>query len=429
MSRLEEVIAQTPIPSLRPVARLVMALVAALLVWSYFGTLDEVAVAVGEVVPQGQIKTIQHLEGGIIEKINVSEGDVVEKNTPLVQLDVISTESNRKELSVRLDRLQLTAARLVAESKGADPEFPEDIATRRPRAALTERQTFEARKRELISSTAVLVDQMRQRDLEAKQIRSRMKSSKSDLVLARREFAMSSDLLSQGLVSKIEHLQLEREIENLEGEVDELSTAVPRSEAAIAEAQERIRETEFTFRRRAGEELIQVETEIARLHEALTRATDRARRMEIRSPISGVVKRLRYHTIGGVVRPGEAIMEIVPTQEKLVIEAKLSPRDIGYVRVGQSAMVKISTYEYVRYGGLAGQVISVSPDSQTDSKGQTYFRVVVRTDRTYLGNSSSELPITPGMQATADIHTGEKSILEYLIQPILKLRSEAFRER
>ena len=169
--------------------------------------------------------------------------------------------------------------------------------------------------------------------------------------------------------------------------------------------------------------------QIAQANETLIKATDQVFRAEIRSPIDGIVKSLRYHTIGGVVSPGEAIMEIVPTGDNLVIAAKLNPADIGYVRAGQPAVVKINTYDFVRYGGLDGEIIYLSADSHTDNEGATYFQVVALTTKTYLGDQPDDLPITPGMQAQVDIHTGSKSVMHYLLKPVLKLKSDAFRER
>jgi adhesin transport system membrane fusion protein len=240
---------------------------------------------------------------------------------------------------------------------------------------------------------------------------------------------MSKDLLSQDLVPKMEHLKLAAEVEGLQGTLAQLAEAIPRAKGALAEAVEREREETLKFRRTAVEDLGQVELSLARNREILAKAADQVRRTEIRSPIEGVVKRLRFNTIGGVVRPGEPIMEIVPSQDQLVVEARLSPTDVGYVRPGQPTVVKISTYEYTRYGGLHGRVLTVAPDSTTDRDNRTYFRLVVGTDKGYLGDAPGELPISAGMQAIVDVHTGTKSVLRYLVTPVLKLRNEAFRER
>ncbi len=380
-------------------------------------------------IPQGQVKVIQHLEGGIIENIHVAEGDRVAAGEPLVQLDLTSSGAKQEELAVRLDALELTRARLRAEADGERPDFPEAIAARRPGLVAAERESYAARKAEIDSRVRALREEARQRELAIEEMRTREAAVTRDLALAREELAMSADLLKDSLTPKIEHLKLKREVEKLAGELKTLEAGMPRARAALAEARERIEAERNKFRREALEELGKIDVAIAQTRETLAKATDQVMRTEIRSPIDGIVQSLRYHTIGGVVRPGEPIMEIVPTEDSLVVAARLSPTDVGYVRVGQPAVVKVSTYDFVRYGSLDGEVVQVSPDSHTDGEGRTYFRVVARTDKTYLGDARGELPITPGMQATVDIHTGSKSVLAYLLKPVLKLRSEAFRER
>jgi adhesin transport system membrane fusion protein len=240
---------------------------------------------------------------------------------------------------------------------------------------------------------------------------------------------MSKSLLSEGLTAKMAHLELEAEVESLDGEMKSLTPALPRARAAVAEVKQRLEEGEIKFRREAREELGKTSQEVARLEELLTRATEVGSRAEIKSPINGIVKNLKANTIGGVVRPGDPIMEIVPTGEQLVIQSQLSPTDRGYVTEGQNAMVKISAYDFARYGGLKGTVIQVAPDTNQDEKGNLFFRVIVQTEKNFLGESEGSLPIVPGMQATVEIHTGNKSVMDYLIKPVLKLKDEAFRER
>ena len=428
MSQLDELVERTP-ASFRSLAWLIMALLATIGVWAYMAEFEEVAIAQGAVVPQGQVKVIQHLEGGIIEGIYIVDGDEVTAGTPLVQLNLTALGANREELAVRLDSSLLARARLVAEASGKKPVFPKDIAKRRPELVDSERNAYEARQAELASGLQVLREQARQRELAITEMKRRKDAVRNDLELAREAFAMSSALVKDGLTSKIDHLTLRREVEQLDGELKTLDAGVPRAQAALAEARERLTEERAKFRRIAVEELGRFEVAIAQTRETLAKATDKVLRTEIRSPIDGIVKNLRYHTIGGVVRPGEPIMEIVPTLDSLVVEAKLNPTDVGYVRVGQPAVVKISTYDFVRYGGLDAEIIHISADSDTDADGQTYFRVVAQTKKTYLGDQPGDLPITPGMEAQLDIHTGRKSVLTYLLKPILKLKSEAFRER
>ncbi len=430
MSRLDDLAPRGRPRGWRATAWLIAIAVTVLIVWTYFAELEEVAVAEGEVVPQGQVKVVQHLEGGIIKRIFVTEGDAVRAGDPLLQLDLGIYGSTREEQQIELDGLLITRARLDAESRGAALAFPEDESARRPDLVAAERQTYEGHRREQFSTIAVLKEQARQRELDLQQLRVQLKSAENNLLLARERFVMSADLLAEGLTPRIEHVQLQQEVAALDGEVAGLEAALPRAKAGIAEALARIDEERLRFRRRALEELAEVERRVARTREVLSRATDQVTRTEIKSPIDGVVKSLRYHTIGGVVRPGEALMEIVPSQEKLVIEARLNPTDIGYVRVGQAAMVKISTYDFARYGGLEGRVAYISADSHVDaSTGEAYFRVVAETDRTYLGSGPDDLPIAPGMEATVDIHTGSKSVLAYLLKPVIKVKAEAFRER
>ncbi len=429
MSRLDELAGKAKFSGWRRAAWMVALLVASLIAWASFAELEEVATAAGEVVPRGQVKVVQHLEGGIIERIYVTEGDVVAAGDPLVQLDLGLAGASTEELRIENDALILTRTRLEAEAQGKELTFSGTEAEGWPDLVATEQQTFMARKSQLASTLAVLGEQVRQRKLDLAQLKAKRKSSEANLSLTRQKFAMSEELVVEGLTSKMDHLQLQREVEALVGELSVLEPALPRAAAAVAEARERIHEEELKFQRGARDELGRVEVKIARMREALSRAAGQVMRTEIKSPIDGVVKSLRYHTIGGVVRPGEAIMEIVPTGDNLVIEAKLSPTDIGYVRVGQPAVVKISTYEFSRYGGLDATVAYVSADSHTDPGGGTYFRVVAETDRTYLGDAPGDLPIMPGMQATVEIRTGNKSVAQYLLKPLLKVQSEAFHER
>ncbi|MEX2648488.1 MAG: HlyD family type I secretion periplasmic adaptor subunit [Alphaproteobacteria bacterium] len=429
MSALDDVVRRNPPAGIRIAAQAVMVVVAGFVAWSYFARFDEVATATGEVVPQGQIKVIQHLEGGIVEAINVVEGDRVKAGDSLIQLDLAASDSREQELRVTLDGLILRRARLEAEANGTDLVFPGEVAERRPDAARNENQAFLTRRLELESTMNVLDEQTNQRTLDIQQLRTERANKGSDLKLARKELEISDSLLVDGLVSMVDNLAIQRDVEQLAGDIASIGSAVARAEAALIEAEQKKREAQLNFQRTALDELGKVDLAFDQASQELTKATAMSLRTEITSPIDGVVKSLAVHTIGAVVRPGEPIMEIVPSGENLVIEARLAPRDIGYVKVGQDAVVKISTYDFVRYGGLDAKVVLVSADSHKAEDGLTYFRVIAQTDRDYLGTAEGELPITPGMEATVDIHTGTKPVLFYLIKPVLKLKDEAFRER
>ena len=428
--RLDALLASSRRPAFRTLAWLVMAVVAAFFAWAAVAQLDEVSIAGGEVIPIAKVKVVQHLEGGIIESLEVAEGAAVKQGQVLLQLALGGVLASREELQVQLDALRLTRERLKAEIADAAPAFPADVAARRPELVLAESATLDARRAEMHGRLGVARQKVTQRELEIKELGARRRGVEANLRLGRERLRLSEDLLKSGLTPRMDHLEIQREIESLNGEAEVLEQAVPRARAALAESRAFLEEEREGFRRRAVEELSKTELQIARVPETLGAASDRVRRTEIRSPIDGIVKNMRFHTIGGVVRPGEPIMEIVPVGDELVIEARLSPVDRGYVQAGQKAVVKISTYDFVRYGSLDGVVERIGADTNTDTAtGQPYYVVIVRTAKTFLGETAGELPITPGMQATVDIHTGSRSVLSYLVKPVLKLRHEAFRER
>ena len=431
MNRLDELIQSHPLPTWRSLAWFVIILLSSLIGWGYFAMLDEVTTAMGEVIPQGKIKVIQHLEGGIVETIHTQEGAVVKEGDHLVQLNLATGGINIQELEVRSDGHRLAIARLRAEALGEKTiEFPEDIAQIRPRLVEAERNTFEARQREHENAVSQREADMRQKELEVTKLQSKLEAVSNNLELAQKRFKMSKSLIARKLTSTMDHLRLEAEVVSLEGEAKELEASIPKAAEAVLEAEAKVQEAVVRFRREAREALTAQEQALAGLQETLNRAKDQGNRALIVSPIDGIVKNLRYNTIGGVIRPGEAIMEIVPSGENLVIEAKLSPVDRGYVKVGQPTVVKVSTYDFVRYGGLDGKVIQIAADTSTNEQdGTPYFQVIVETDKTYLGDAVGKLPIIPGMEATIDIHTGRKSVLDYLVKPVLKMKHEAFRER
>jgi len=429
-SRLDALLEHHPMPSWRLAAWPVMIMLAFILTWANFTTLEEVTVTEGVVVPLGDVKTIQHLEGGIVKEIHVTDGQVVTTETPLILLDLATSGVNREELQVRLDGQFLLKARLEAEALGKrNFEFPEDVAKRRPEQVIAQRQNFEARRRQLASSINVFAQAVNQRRQEVKELEAQYRAVTNNLRLGRKRFDMSKNLLRDGLTPEMEHLQLEAEVQSLKGEAQSLKSSIPRAKAAISEAEGRVNEERNRFRSGAREELVKTEQAIGRIQELLTSADEQGMRAMIRSPIDGVVQNMKYNTIGGVIRPGEPILEIVPTGASLVIDAKLNPADRAFVVLDQPVVVKLSTYDYARFGGLDGRVTMVAPDTTIDEKGEPYFRIFVETDKTYLGDDPGLYKITPGMQATVDIHTGEKSVMEYLILPVLKLKHEAFRER
>ncbi|CAA7615768.1 Multidrug resistance efflux pump membrane-fusion protein [Candidatus Terasakiella magnetica] len=423
-----------PLPTWRPMARVVMTLTAIFLAWAMVSRLDEVAIAEGEVVPEGKVKVIQHLEGGVVREIHVADGDEVKEGAPLLLIELPVSSLNREELQVRLDGYMLQRARLQSELTGQKLAFPEEEAKRQPPLVESERRSYEARLQSLKASLNVLNEQVRQKGLEVQEYETKQRSLVTSLRLSQQRFEMSKDLMKSGLASRMDHVQMESQVEDLKGQLETVSSSIPRAQAGQQEARRRMEEEQARFQRTAQGEMSEAELNIARTRELLTQASDQQRRAIITSPIDGIVKNLRSNTIGGVVRPGDPILELVPLHERLQIDAKLSPMDRGYVQIGQKATVKISAYDYTTYGGLEGLVTLVAPDTtvpqaQQGPNAQPYYRVLVQTDRAYIGDESAKRLISPGMQATVEIHTGTRSVMEFLVKPVLKLRHEAFRER
>lgn len=427
-TRLEAILARHPTSGWQRLARILMIWLVALGTWAGVVELDQVAIAPGEVVPEGRVKLIQHLEGGIVRDILVHEGDVVSAGTPLVQLELPVSAINRNELQARLDGLRLTRARLAAETEQTPLAFPPEDAARLPAVVEAERRSFETRRQEHASTLTVLRRQEEQRQHEIDELKTKERVTQANLKFARERLAMSTQLLKDKLTARMEHVQIESDVQMLEGQLEVLAASLPRAESALAEVRARTEEESARFRRSAHSDRASVEQEIARAHEALQQATDQQHRALILSPNDGVVKNLRHNTLGGVVKPGEPILEVVPVGDKLLIEARLSPADRGYVRVGQAATVKVTAYDFTRYGGLDGRVTVVAADSTLGADNQPWFRLLVETDRAYLGARDGELPITPGMQATVEVHTDTRTVLGYFLKPLLKMRAEAFRE-
>jgi adhesin transport system membrane fusion protein len=405
-----------------------MVLLAIFLIWATFAKLDEVSTAPGEVVPEGKVKVIQHLEGGVVRDIDVHEGDLVKEGQKLMELDLPVSAVNKDELQVRIDGTILALARMKAEVAGTVPVFPAAEAARHPDLVDAERRNYLARQQSLAATISVLNQQRLQRSLEVQELLSKQHAAEGSLALLKEKQAMSDNLLRDGLTSKMDNVELKAQLQDLTGLVETLKSTVPKAQAALQEATEKIDEEKLKFSRSSQADISDAELTLDRTRQLMTQASDQQRRATITSPTDGIVKNMRDTTLGGVVRPGEPIMEIVPVHDRLDIEAKLSPTDRGYVEVGQKAEVKITAYDYTRYGGLEGKVILVAPDTTIGQDNQPYYRVLIETNKSALGEHN-EYPIAPGMVAQVDIHTGRRSVLRYLVTPMLKLRAEAFQER
>lgn len=407
----------------------VMALfILAALLWANWATLDEITRGNGEIIPSRQLQVVQNLEGGIVSDILVREGDLVDRGQVLMRIEDKRFVSSVKESEVRGLELRAKAARLSAEAGGEALEVPEEFPEEYKYLLDQEINLYETRQQELKANLAVLGRQRDQRSQEMKEAQSRQQQVRRSYDLLLREMRITEPLLSEGVISEVEYLRLKRQVNDLRGELSSIELSLPRIQSTIDEIEQKRSEMELQFRNTARAELNDVLAERARLQQTLSGMQDRIRRTEVRAPIKGTIKQLLINTIDGVVRPGDPLLNIVPWEDRLLIEARIRPSDIGQLRVGQPAIVKVSAYDFSIYGGLPAKLIYISPSTILDEKDETYYLVRLETENPFLGENR-ELPLMAGMTVSVDIVTGEKTVMQYLLKPITKARQRALTER
>lgn len=399
------------------------------LAWAHFAIVDEVTRGDGKAIPSSRLQKIQNLEGGIVAELYAHEGQIVDVGDPLLQLDDTRFASNVGETTADANALALRVERLTAEVEGREPSFPADIAAQAPALASNEMALFNSRQQQLRDELGGLEEQLVQRRQELREMGSKQGQFRSSLALLRKEIEMSEPLVASGAISPVEVLRLKRAEVESRGQLDATTLAMPRAEAAIKEIDSKIGEARGRYRSEALTQLNEARTDLTKLQSTGKALEDRVRRTLVTSPVRGVVKQLMVNTVGGVVQPGSDIMEIVPLDDTLLIEAKIRPQDIAFLHPGQEAVVKFTAYDYTIYGGLKARLEYIGADSVTDDEGNSFFLIHLRTDKSHLGTDDKPLLIIPGMVATVDIITGHKSVLSYLLKPIIRARAEALRER
>jgi adhesin transport system membrane fusion protein len=385
-----------------------IAMVAAGLVWANFAVLDEVKRGNGKVVPARQIQVVQSLEGGIVDAILVQEGSIVQQGAPLIRINDTNFSSQLGEVRERRGAMAARVARLEAEAMDHDKlVFPNDLEREAPRAVATEMSVFETHARKLAQDVNVLAQQ-----------ETRLTET---LQLLNREVSLTRKLYDQKVVPEIEMIRLERQASELRGQ--------------LAEVQSRKVTVKTTFLAQVDDDLAKSKGDLAVLEENIKSAEDKVRRTELRAPVYGIVNKINVSTVGAVVQPAASVMEIVPLDVTLLVEGRIRPQDIAFIRPAQDAVVKISAYDSNVYGSLKGKVERISADTLAEDKSagsernETFYRVMVRTDKNHLGTTEHPLPIIPGMVATIEVLTGEKTVLDYLMKPARLLRDEALREK
>lgn len=407
--------------------------VVAFVAWAGWAKLDEVARGEGRVVTSGKNQLLQSLEGGIVKEIFVKTGDRVKRGDVLIRIDDTGFSSNLGEIESKQLNLFSQIARLEHETNPdmtGEPVFPEEVRQRAPALVESELRLFRARRQSLKVQLQILAERVEQKSRELQETRTNLVRLQTTLKLALEEEALKKPLALSGVVPKTDVIRLQREIADLRGQIGVSENSVPRIEAGIREAQAQVSEQKLRYLQEAEVELGQRSAEQAILEETIRSARDKVNRADVKAPVDGIVNALNVNTVGGVVRAGEILAEIVPLEEALRVEVRVRPSDIAFVHPDQTALVKITAYDFSIFGGLEGRVEKISPDSAVDeSTREVYYTVTVKTLSNQLAGRNQNLSIFPGMVASVDILTGKKSVLDYLLKPINKAKSEALRER
>lgn len=411
-------------------ARLLLRVIAwillILLLWSAVAEVDEVARGEGKVIPSSQLQVIQSFDGGVVEKVFVREGQTVEKGDLLLRIDPTRFVSSYRENRAEYLALQARAARLQALTSATELSIPDEITKESPDIVAHERRLYETNKNELAEQIAIAQSQLEQRQQELNEVRAKLTQATRTYELASQELTVTRPLLASGAISEVEILRLEGEVAKAKGDKEQSLAQESRLTLAVEEAEGKLRETELTTRNKWRAELSDVLSKVAALGESSTGLADRIKYADIRAPVRGTIQKIYTNTLGGVVQPGREVVELVPLDDQLLVEAKVSPRDIAFLHPGQEAIVKFTAYDFVVYGGLKGTVELISPDAITDEKDRTFYIVRVRTDR---AGFDPKLPIIAGMMTQVDILTGKKTVLSYMLKPVLRAQQNALTER
>ncbi len=398
--------------------------------WMSFAPLDISVNAVGAVVPSSRLQQIQSMEGGIRQALNVREGAVVKKGDVLAIVQNLQFNAEQGEAQQGLWGAQAAIARLDAEARNAAPNFPPDLEKNAPDLVREQRNLWQTRRQERENTLETLSRQVTQRQQELAEARARHQAISESIGPARETLAIEERLAANGAGAKADLLNAQQRYSSQKGELETTRIAIGRIQAAVAEAQARLSETRSRFFAEISKEKSEAELRAAQLSEQLTGRNDRVARREMRAPMDGVVNRLLVNTVGGVVKAGETIMEVVPAEDRLLITAKVKPSDIAFLKPGQDARIRVTAYDSSIFGSLPGKVVRVGADAVVDGeKKETYFEVLLEAEKNYLGDPAEHLTISPGMAADASIQTGKRTMMEYMLKPIVKTLDKSLRER
>jgi len=429
MSSLSEAVLQKVPNSSRRMLWVIVIAIFWLIAWASIAEIDELTRGEGKVIPSQQLQVIQNLEGGIVSEIMVKEGAHVKKGQVLLKIDDKGFASSYGESRLRYIELKAKSLRLTAEASGQPFDGIDTTNQDMKRQIAYEKSLYDSNQEQLQKTLQVLQEQQNQKSNELKELTSKVAQLQNSYDLVRKELGIMAPLTQKGLVSEMELLQLKRQSSSIQGDLDAAKLSIPRVQSAIQEAKNKLAGAELDFQNKAKKDLNEAVAEMSRLQEVQTSLEDRVQRTLVRAPVDGTIKQLLVNTVSGVVKPGMDILEIVPTEDTLLIEAKIKPSDVAFLRLGLDAMVKFTAYDFSIYGGLKGKLVFISADTITNEKGESYYLVHIKTDKNHLGTAEKPLELMVGMTTTVDILTGKKTVLDYLLKPILKAKQNALRER
>jgi adhesin transport system membrane fusion protein len=408
---------------------MIMAFVVGIIVWAAYAEIDEFTRGQGRVIPSRSVQLVQNLEGGIVAEVFVREGQLVKRGEPVIRLDSIGFSSSLSETKVNQAQLLAKATRLKTEAEGSN--FPEaQLLTLLSKTIVdAEKNLYLARQRENLASSQIIVQQITQKKQELSEIAAKALQLGRSYLLLKEELDLTQPLVAEGAVSQVELLRLKRQANDLRGELEAVKLSTPRIESSLIELEQTLKAQESAFKSQAQSDYNDVNAELSRLQETTQAIIDQVDRRLVKSPVTGTIKQMFVKTLGGVVQPGMDLLEIVPSEDSLLIETKIRPADIAFMHPGQKAMVKFTAYDFSIHGGLKGQVVNISPDTILDKEGESFYLVQIETQASFLGAETGSLPIIPGMTVNVDVLTGKKTVLDYILKPILKTKQLALSER
>ena len=398
-------------------------------IWASLAEIDEITRGDGDVIPYGQNQIIQNLEGGIVESILVNEGEIVKAGQVILKISNAQSTSKSRTNKMKYFELEAKRLRLYAEAHGKKfitPKVQDQDFTTQIELA---QNLFASDKLEFDAKDRSFLNQVNQKKQAYKEARARVRSLRKSLEFVTEEIQMTAPMVREGVKSKVDFLKLKREANGIENDIEAAKLSLPRLTSAIREFQNKRKEARQLFFNKAKKELNETVAEISRLKTQQIAFSDQVSRTMVKSPVEGIVQKLFVHTVGGVIKPGADLVEIVPTNKKLYLEVKIKPSDIAFLHPGAEAKVKVSAYDFAIHGGLKGKIVNISPDTITDKKDNTFYLIHIVTDKNFLGTKEHPLQIIPGMTVNVDIVTGKKTVMQYILKPILKSKQYVFSER